>query len=286
MNGQTEREYRDALDSLQFSDEAKERMMKNLIKQQEQKPAKRRGVRPLRAGLIAAAVCLALVGTAFAATNPEVVAAFINRLSVQFLSGKGTDGYCVAGEIIEYSPEQFSSELLELCKDTQEPGSITLDTGTWEETKAFMGEAIPFAEPKDWNGEFCVKIFREPPEAGWKPMLIEAVSVWPGGGEVYSNRAAGTDSIVMRAYAYDPGETLFTFFDDPEKGYERLETYAMPDGTEAEIIMNRDTEENSMCICSSYFIKDGILYEVRSHGYAGTEAALAAHVKTILDSFK
>lgn len=68
MNRQTEREYRDALDSLQFSDEAKERMMNNLIKQKEQKPAKRRGVRPLRAGLIAAAVCAALAVTAGAAT--------------------------------------------------------------------------------------------------------------------------------------------------------------------------------------------------------------------------
>ena len=277
-----ETDYRRAMEHFTPAPGLRERTARAV--EENRKPRPR--LRPVRTALLAAALCAALVLTAGAAANPEAAAAFINHLSVQFLSGKGADGYCVAGEIIEYSPEQFSSELLELCEATQEPGSITLDTCTWEETRAFVGEAIPFAEPKGWNGEFCVKIFREPPEAGWKPTLVEAVSVWPVGGEVYSNRAAGTDSIVMRAYAYDPGETLFTFFDDPEKGYERLETYTMPDGTEAEIIMNRDTEENSMCICSGYFIKDGILYEVRSHGYVGTEVALVTHVKTILDSFE
>lgn len=64
---QIEREYKNALDEVRFSQEAKERMMKNLMNQQEQAPVKRRGIRPLRAGLIAAAVCLALAGTAGAA---------------------------------------------------------------------------------------------------------------------------------------------------------------------------------------------------------------------------
>ena len=64
--GQFEREYREALDALRFSGAGKERMMKNLMEQTAGKPAKRRGGRPLRAALIAAAVCLTLVGTAFA----------------------------------------------------------------------------------------------------------------------------------------------------------------------------------------------------------------------------
>ena len=68
MNRQTEREYRDALDGLRFSDEAKERMMNNLLEQKGKNSAKRRGIRSLRAGLIAAALCLALMGTAVAAS--------------------------------------------------------------------------------------------------------------------------------------------------------------------------------------------------------------------------
>lgn len=65
---QIEREYKNALDEVCFSQEAKERMMKNLMNQQEQAPVKGRGFRSLRTVLIAAAVCLALVGTAFAAS--------------------------------------------------------------------------------------------------------------------------------------------------------------------------------------------------------------------------
>lgn len=66
--GQFERDYWDALDGLRFSGEGKGRIMKNLMEQREAKPAKRRGIRPLRAGLIAACLCLALAGTAFAAS--------------------------------------------------------------------------------------------------------------------------------------------------------------------------------------------------------------------------
>lgn len=68
MDRQMEREYKEALDSLCFSGEGKEHIMKKLIERQESTPAKRRGVHPLRTGLIAAALCAALLGTAGAAT--------------------------------------------------------------------------------------------------------------------------------------------------------------------------------------------------------------------------
>lgn len=60
-------EYRDALDGLRFSAEGKERIMQNLLEQAEQ-PVKEKHFRPMRAALIAACLCLALVGTAFGAT--------------------------------------------------------------------------------------------------------------------------------------------------------------------------------------------------------------------------
>ena len=68
MNGQTEREYREALDRLCFSSEAKAHMAEALINGQAARPVKGKRLRPLRAGLIAAAVCALLVGTAGAAT--------------------------------------------------------------------------------------------------------------------------------------------------------------------------------------------------------------------------
>lgn len=62
--GQFERDYREALDSLGFSGAEKERIMNHLM---DRKAVQQRRPRPLRAALIAAAVCLALVGTAGAA---------------------------------------------------------------------------------------------------------------------------------------------------------------------------------------------------------------------------
>ena len=51
---QIEREYKNALDDVRFSEAEKERMMNNLMNQKEQEQAQvgRRGFRPLRAGLI------------------------------------------------------------------------------------------------------------------------------------------------------------------------------------------------------------------------------------------
>ena len=71
MNGQTEREYREAMDSLRFSRKEKERIMKHLMEQHNldnTRPVKGKRLRPLRTALVAAAVCAALMGTAGAAT--------------------------------------------------------------------------------------------------------------------------------------------------------------------------------------------------------------------------
>ena len=67
MDRRTEQEYKQALDSLRYSSEGKERIMKKLMERQEQRPEKRKSIRPLRTVLIAAAVCAALVMTAGAA---------------------------------------------------------------------------------------------------------------------------------------------------------------------------------------------------------------------------
>lgn len=65
--GRLEQDYREALDNLRFSGAEKERIMKNLMERQAGQPVKGKRFRLLRTALIAAVVCLALAGTAFAA---------------------------------------------------------------------------------------------------------------------------------------------------------------------------------------------------------------------------
>ncbi len=71
-------------------------------------PAKRRLPKLARAGLIAACLCLALVGTAFAAAT-------VYRLTVQhhaYSDGQGDwFGYRVSGDVIRRPMDAFSPEL-------------------------------------------------------------------------------------------------------------------------------------------------------------------------------
>lgn len=54
-----EEEYRRAMDALRFSEADKENLVENLIAAE---PVKRRSVRSMRVGLIAACLCLVLAG--------------------------------------------------------------------------------------------------------------------------------------------------------------------------------------------------------------------------------
>ncbi|MDE6282304.1 MAG: hypothetical protein K2M15_11070, partial [Oscillospiraceae bacterium] len=99
-----EQDYRDALDGLQFSDEAKERMMKNITEQKEQTPVKRRGVRPLRAGLIAAALAVGCV-LSIAAGFPAQV--------YNFVSGGSVAVTFAGDDVIDKSTDETSDELSE-----------------------------------------------------------------------------------------------------------------------------------------------------------------------------
>ena len=96
--GRLEQDYREALDGLRFSDAGKERIMKNLMEQQAGQPVKRKRFRPLRTALIAAAVCLALVGTAVAASPGlrEMMSAALGSFA-PYAKEQGGEPYVING---------------------------------------------------------------------------------------------------------------------------------------------------------------------------------------------
>lgn len=127
--GQFEREYREALDALRFSGAGKERMMKNLMEQTAGKPAKRRGGRPLRAALIAAAVCLTLVGTAFA----------VHYAGVNVVEGENGVIYWQGG--VAYHPyDSLSDEIKELdgLQDVGK-GHLVKAVDSWQAAEGYIG---------------------------------------------------------------------------------------------------------------------------------------------------
>lgn len=140
QNERFEGEYRDALDSLRFAEDGKERMMKNLMERQAGQPVKGKGFRPLRAGLIAAALCLALAGTAVA------VQVFDVRVDLQTNPVHPGDNYTVTGGIAFFPVEGFPQQVQDLAV----PHEITGQNFTsWAEAEEFLGRSLPHSTVLD-----------------------------------------------------------------------------------------------------------------------------------------
>lgn len=124
-----EREYRAALDGLRFSDAGKERIMNKLTEQNGQSAEKRRTFRPLRAGLIAACLCLALVGTVFA----------VRYAGVNVVEGDNGVTYWQGG--IAYYPYDGLSDEIKALDGLQEveKGYLVKAVGSWQAAEDFVG---------------------------------------------------------------------------------------------------------------------------------------------------
>ena len=266
-----EQDYRQALDGLRFSYEAKERMMKNLTEQQEWKPAKRRGFRPLRAGLIAAALCLALAGTAMAA-NPEAVDWLIARLTVQVED----DGYHVGGaQMTKYPLDDFSSALNKASEGRDGPGVVQLSFATWDEARAFIGKDIPVIWPDgDWDEPIYVYLFHVETDRLWG-IAINSVSI--------SRQAEVNIEIRTEHWRGEEASSVFGF---AEGSVEAMGSYSMPNGCIAEMVKYLGSEEHPDAACTGHFIKNGILYNVSALGSTVAQVEMTASLKDLLDSFE
>lgn len=110
--------------------------MKNLMNEQqrEQGPVKRRSVRPLRAGLIAAAACAALLGTAGAAQF------FGMRVDLQSNPDHPGDNYTVTGGVAFFPVDSFSQEVHDLAAPS---GMTGKNFASWAELEEFLGRELP-----------------------------------------------------------------------------------------------------------------------------------------------
>lgn len=225
--------------------------------------------RMLRTGLIAACVCLALVGTAFAAG-----AAY--RLMVQVFHSEDYTGYTLSGDVTAYPLDEFSPALLEASETWEGQTLVQQDFSTWEETQAFLGSSIPCAWPDgiDWDGSFHVTLYQEEETR----QLV--------GVAVYS--VTGHASITLRIYVDEfsmENGPIYSLLDNPAKEIEQLDSYPMLNGAVAKIILDHGTAESSRCTAAGYFVKAGILYEVSTYSSAEAQSEALSQLRDILDSF-
>lgn len=131
--GRLEQDYRGALDGLRFSDAGKERIMNNLM-EQAGRPVKGKRFRPLRTALIAAALCLALVGTAGA------VQFFGVRVDLQRNPDHPGENYTAKGGIAFFSADSFPQQIYDMAAPGKTAGRYF---DTWAELEAFLDRELP-----------------------------------------------------------------------------------------------------------------------------------------------
>lgn len=278
---QIEREYKNALDEVCFSRKAKERMMKNLMEQTERGPVKRHGVHPLRTGLIAACVCLALAGTAFAA---------VYQLTVRISSDEEHVRYTVYGEAVKFPLEDYSPEMqADYAAFDRSKGGIlpgrTFDS--WDGAKAYLGDNVPCVwrntDDVVWDGEYRVQMM---PDLTWDTNDLQYVTF-------YNNALLNSD---MRCetmiYIYAPNHTYDQLYGMGQflgTEYRLLEDYTMANGCVAKVIIENGPEDWPAQYSIGIFMKEGMLYKISLYGGAMglfTDEEMVTQLHQVLDSFQ
>lgn len=258
-------------------------------------PAGGRRPRGIRGGLIAACLCLALVGTTFAAAR---------YFWVEVYSSGEFAGYKVYGEFTKFPVDSFSMQLLADCEN----GDASLELDTWEEAKAYLGDGIPWVWPEQ------MVPFEVLP--GQSPICLSPCIDRDNGNKLQSvyvfSSARYIDSetgrqIEPKIDAYIPTENL-PLVDDEKFGsmgggfygyseftVEHLGDYPMSNGITAGIVrvgypQEKGPQEKDTCYnYIGIFVKDSIRYEVttttRGIAYPDSPEDIEADLKTILDLF-
>ena len=275
---QIEREYRDAMDGLRFSLEGKERIMKNLMEQHEQAPVKRRGVRPLRAALVAAAVCVALVGTAGAA----------QYFGVRMIDGTAGDtDMWLEGGIAYYPVESLSDELRAL-----EGEHVYRAFVSWQEAEEFIGvelmnNPVLDASPAE---DYYLHIVEEPYGIDVSGRFLVSTRAGLGYVRVVGCYEMGDVDIKVDSYLYtkrtteeveDWDERFYgvTFVEGTETG---RETYTAANGVEVQIMTAERPSGHDTCLAA--FSLNGVPFVVRANSNNGLEEAREA-LYQVLDGF-
>ena len=242
-----------------------------------QSPAKRRIPKALRTGLIAACLCLALLGTAFAA-NPEAVAALIDRLTVTVTSTGDETGYTVDGSSMTKYPLSAFSPALLAASEGRDTAVIMLEFDTWDEVRAFLGEGIPCVWPAsedDSDRRFMVYLFHTEYDVLWGVDIIVD----------HTTDVVHSEIEILISTECWPGDNAHAGLGSPEGDFTHLESYPMVNGSTAEIIRYTGPEKNPHANCKGYFMQDGILYRITTYATVSTAGDAESRLHIILDSF-
>lgn len=286
--GRLEQDYRETLDGLRFSGAEKERIMKNLMEQQEREPVKGKRFRPLRTALIAAALCLALVGTAFGATAAYKL--MVQTFDSRDYNGEELMGFELFGEVDRYTLKEFSQQLQDdynAWVSHKSGGSPSKEFDSWEDAKAYLGDGIPCIW---WDTGTTIR------ESTYR------VSLTPNlGAETYDLQYVQLYSR-SQLESWMTCETVVLLYgeENPCINYRMagslgseikvLGGYSMANGCTAQIVtqVSPHDEDWVPSYCMGFFVNSGLLYEVTIFSGDPNETGMAemeTQLYRVLDSF-
>lgn len=232
---------------------------------------KRKKTAAWRWGVIAACLCAALLGTAFA-SNPKAVTQFIQRLTLQV----DRSGYHVGGvPMTKYPLSAFSPALLQASEE-RDNVVVMLQFSTWDEVRAFVGEEIPVVWPeggRDWDEPFYVYLFH-----------VETEQLW--GIDIRSTSISRQEEVCIEIRTeHWQGSEASGGMGLADGTVEPVGTHPMPDGSTAEMVRYLGTENCPHAYSVGYFMRDGILYEATALGNLATKEETVERLERMLDSF-
>lgn len=289
--GRLEQDYREALDDLRFSGAGKERIMKNLMEQQERGTVKEKRFRPLRMALIAAAVCLALVGTAFAAVRVFGRVAIVDEVHEPFRAG-----YSVMGDVGRFSMGQFSRTF----QEDVATGTDFASMKDWQSVKNYVGLSLMDSELLMEDSEHLQVLVNGDPfgvsmmglEDGWVRALKEGER--PQVVRVFTGSVVDNWDVTVTVFA----ATEYAALEQGLPG-ERIEYGQDYNGLTAHSFTSKDygmaCGETASIVYDSlgfhataFFTHDGLLYQVAALGVEDAEAECPTGEEVLLkalDSF-
>ena len=244
-------------------------------------PGKRPRVRPWRTWLVAAVVCMALVGMAVAAKSPELLLFWENKPDIG-------DGYSVQYTVEFLPADTFSPEVAALAAaeepnpvlDEAEPGS--LGTQPWDMDHTEQGTThillLPVCED---DGELsivqCMGSYVL--DGVWVRMMEFA----------YTERAKGT--IYYHMGSVGDGERPMFGMVCPEGSETSEETYTTPSGLTALIVKTVWQSKGGGSMCDAHFQIGGAAFSVTvgggsSYGLVSADPDQTMGIlKRVLDGF-
>jgi len=231
-------------------------------------PVGKRATRSMRIAVIAACLCVILVGTAFAVDE------FYALFSRLFLSENGFT-YEVSSTVTQYPMDSFSDALLEASENRGTLAVVKREFATWEEVRAFIGPGVDLTWPnaESWQGGYHVYLFHTGGDKLWG-IRVESLDL---------NAQASVSLKIYTEHRID--ETVVHSTTSTEDTAERMEPYTTAAGFPAELVLIRGPEEHPSVQCVGSFTRMGVIYSAETYGTLSTQEETVLRLHTLLDSF-